>query len=220
MHLVLFLCVFSVPQKSLFIFFKVCILNKKFVESAFYDSFQKSSLSLSLFSLSLSHTHTHSTHTRIQCPAIIEFTRKVIDTSIKIFTNILSVQKVNPILKINQCEDIPNEYIDNNLKTKGINADLVIFPYFDLKSNETFLAYAWPCALDPTTRRPNGGLIAFHPKQFFANRKNSLEYYILLVLHEISHILSFSDYLFEYYTDANYNKNNNKNKPYKFSSNV
>jgi len=73
---------------------------------------------------------------------IIEFTRKVIDTSIKIFTNILSVQKVNPILKINQCEDIPNEYIDNNLKTKGINADLVIFPYFDLKSNETFLAYA------------------------------------------------------------------------------
>jgi len=79
----------------------------------------------------------------------VEFTKKVIDDAIKIFTNILSVKKVNPILKINECDDIPKAYIDNNLKTAGVDADIVIFPYFDLKAEERTEAYAAACVSDP-----------------------------------------------------------------------
>ena len=134
----------------------------------------------------------------------IAFTRQVVDNTIKIFSNILTVQRVNPKLILTECFEIPKTSISNELKTSGIIADIAIIPFFDLAAEKNTEAYAAPCTMDPTTKRPNGGIMAFNPKNFVIDRKNALEYYTLLVLHEINHILCFSSNLFEYFVDSSY----------------
>jgi hypothetical protein len=86
----------------------------------------------------------------------------------------------------------------------GITADIAIIPFFDLAAEKNTEAYAAPCLIDPVTKRPNGGIMAFNPSNFSIDRKNALEYYTLLVLHEINHILCFSSSLFEYFVDSNF----------------
>lgn len=134
----------------------------------------------------------------------VDFTKKVVDNAIKIFSNILSVQRINPKLILTECAEIPKTGINPELKTTGITADIAIIPFFDLAAEKSTEAYAAPCTMDPTTKRPNGGLMAFNPTNFIIDRKNALEYYTMLVLHEINHILCFSSGLFEYYVDSNY----------------
>jgi len=134
----------------------------------------------------------------------IAFTKQVVENTLTIFTNILSIQRVNPKLILTSCADIQSSNINKDLKTTGINADIAIIPFFDIAAEATTEAYAAACAMDPTTKRPNGGIMAFNPKNFIIDRKNALQYYTLLVLHEINHILSFSSELFQYFVDSNY----------------
>lgn len=132
------------------------------------------------------------------------FTKQVVDNTIKIFSNILSVQRINPKLILAECAEIPKTGINTDLQSKGITADIAIIPFFDLAAEKNTEAYAAPCTMDPTTKRPNGGIMAFNPKNFIIDRKNALEYYTMLVLHEINHILCLSGSLFEYFVDSSY----------------
>jgi len=134
----------------------------------------------------------------------IAFTKQVIDASIKIYSNILSVQQINPKLVLTECAEIKSSGINVNLKTTGITADIAIIPMFDLTAEKNTEAYAAPCAVDPTTKRPNGGIMAFNPKNYIIDRQNALQYYTMLVLHEINHILCLSSSLFEYYVDSSF----------------
>lgn len=134
----------------------------------------------------------------------IAFTKQVVENTIKIFSNILSVQRINPKLILTECAEIPSTSLNAQLKSTGVEADIAIIPFFDLTAEKSTEAYAAPCTMDPTTKRPNGGLMAFNPSNFIIDRKNALEYYTLLVLHEINHILCFSSSLFEYFVDSSY----------------
>jgi len=142
----------------------------------------------------------------------VEFTKKVVEKTVEIYSTLLLVKRVNERVKIDQCQEvITSKLIDVKIRTEGISSDIVIFPFFDLIPGESTEAYAGCCGLDPTTSRPNAGLMAFNPYNYNITRRNAFEYYTLLVLHEINHILSFSEGLFEFYTDANYDFINLKN---------
>jgi len=134
----------------------------------------------------------------------VSFVKSVIDNTIKVYTNLLNVQSVNPTLKVTQaCSDIPLSGISNDLQN-GVTADIAIFPFFDKKAGSSTEAYAASCLQDPTTNRPNAGIMALNPEFFKKDRPNALAYYTLLVLHEFNHIFSFSSDLFELFVDSSY----------------
>lgn len=134
----------------------------------------------------------------------VSFFKKVIDNTIAIYSNILTIQKTSSRLIITECNIIPSKNISKDLVSGNNSYDLVIFPYFDVTAEPTTEAYASTCLLDPKSKRPIAGTMAFNPTNFFISRKNSLEYYTMLVLHELNHILSFSVNLFEYFVDSNF----------------
>jgi len=137
----------------------------------------------------------------------VSFTKQVLNNTLAVFANLLMIQRTDPLIKVQSCfEDIPPQYINNQLKTTGISADIVIFPFFDITADELTQAYAAPCSLDPNTFRPIAGEVAFNPKNFIIDRPNALDFYTLLTLHEITHVLSFNSDLFEYFVDSNFKK--------------
>jgi hypothetical protein len=145
---------------------------------------------------------------------MLDYAKRITEHTIKIFENIIMVQKyTSKILKVNEnCDMIPLTKMNPDLTSKGLEGDIVIFPFFDEKAEELTEAYASPCSQHPTNFRPITGLMAFNPKNFKVNFKNAFEYYTLLVLHEINHILSFNSFLFDFFidpiTNAKIGKNN------------
>jgi hypothetical protein len=136
---------------------------------------------------------------------MIDLSKKVTENCMVIFTNLLKVQKsTSKLIKLNEnCDNIALSNMKKELTTNGLEGDIVIFPFFDEKAEEATEAYAAPCSMDPNNNRPIAGLMAFNPKNFKIDMKNAFEYYSLLVLHEINHILAFNSGLFEFFINPN-----------------
>ena len=92
-------------------------------------------------------------------------------------------------------EDFSVKEIPNLIsESKNSDYDLYIVAYFD-SGNRDFLAAAYPILYDSKTKRPVlGGLILKNRYSF--NSKNVVKYLAMLFLHELSHVLAFSNSLF------------------------
>jgi len=133
----------------------------------------------------------------------IELAKKVTENTLNMYRNLLSIKRINKFVKLNDgCGDeLSIEQMSKDLSSTGIETDIVIFPIFVLNAEATTEAYAFPCHMDPTSNRPISGLMAFNPENFKTEIKNAVEYYTMLVVHEINHILSFNLSLFEYFVN-------------------
>ena len=85
-------------------------------------------------------------------------------------------------------------------QSQNIDADVVIYP--EIITLEEFggdyLASAGSCLLDKTNKRPLVGLVSLRADYNFT-KANSFNYLEMLLLHEITHILVFHNYLFDYF---------------------
>ena len=94
-----------------------------------------------------------------------------------------------------------------NIIFKYIDADLILIPkVYYMGSNIDAAAY--PIALNNYDYRPicGGILLGFH---YDFSQLNAQRYLIMLLLHEITHILGFSNYLYDYFQTP-YNLTTNK----------
>lgn len=139
---------------------------------------------------------------------MIDFAKKITEQTVKLFTTLLKIQRSSSNkIKLNEaCGNVELNQMSKDLTTTGIEADIVIIPMFDTTAEASTEAYASPCSLDPNNYRPIVGVMAFNPKNFQVKMKNTIEYYIMLVVHEINHILSFNDTLFDYFINPSTNK--------------
>ncbi len=133
---------------------------------------------------------------------VIAGVKKILADTQTIFQNILGVKRYNTKLRVRSCDQ--NIQISNLVKT-GIDADLVIFPFFDSTlSNTSTEAYATACIISSIDSRPVAGLIGISPK-FSVLKKNWELYYTNLALHELSHVIVFNPNLFEFFRDKSGN---------------
>ena len=136
----------------------------------------------------------------------IAFAKKVIANTFNVYQNLLKVQRVSKSIVIDSCSEFKADKLNKDLTTqgKGIAADLVIIPFFDLVAEQNTEAYAAACSMDPNNFRPIAGVMAFNPQNFIIDRANALQYYTMLVIHEFNHILCFSEGLYEYFIDSSF----------------
>ncbi|CAD8156751.1 unnamed protein product [Paramecium octaurelia] len=115
--------------------------------------------------------------------------------------------KVYPSSKLflsGQCGSVT---IPSSFKNGVTGVDLVLF-VTATTSQDTWVARAGACRLDPTTLRPTAGSLEFNLKYF-----NQLDFsklsegkwfkWIQTTIHEVTHVLGFSSGLFPYYIDPN-----------------
>ena len=97
----------------------------------------------------------------------------------------------NDVMKLCELNKIGKDYPNFLIKN-----DLIIFPQF-LDLGEGTLAAAGPCLIGDTTYRPYGGVLYINNKLDF-DITNSKIYIKNILLHEITHILIFHPFFFQY----------------------
>ena len=101
---------------------------------------------------------------------------------------------IEDIIEICEVYNIGSDY--RNFLVKN---DLIIFPQFvnEYYLGEGVLAAAAPCVIDYSTLRPIGGILYINSELNFGI-ENTEAYVKQLLIHEMTHILVFHPYFFEY----------------------
>ena len=136
-------------------------------------------------------------------PNLIAAAKTIVNKTVAMFSNIIKVKPSTSLLTVslneftsNQSPIVPSQTI----QTKGVAADIIFFPFFDLTAADGTEAYAFCLKQDQTTNRPIAGVFAFTSNLVL--NTNWLEYNTYLVFHEISHIFVFNSELFSSFIDS------------------
>ena len=115
-----------------------------------------------------------------------------------LFSELLQVKRNRNIVIKNpeKCSE-KIKYYNEQIKS-GVDNDIILIPVIDKTLDIVVQAAASACFLNGEDSRPIMGYILINPTLGY-KIKNSKEYFALLFLHEITHILVFSDALFNYY---------------------
>ena len=134
----------------------------------------------------------------------IDNVKAIVKESINFFEKILMVQRLVRKLSIPEpCDALVTKTSPDLLnKDIGVDADLVIFPVFDATAGNSLEAYASSCFLNTGNFRPIAGIIGFSPVNINTKFTNWLNYYNVLVIHEMTHIFVFNSALFKYFKDS------------------
>lgn len=125
--------------------------------------------------------------------------KTVFQNTIKIFESLLKVDNTKTITMSSPTKCNPS-LIDVTAPLTTTK-DLIIFPIINPNLPSGVMASATACFLDSDTYRPIAGFVYLGQSYDFS--KTNAEYYLeMLLLHEITHILVFSENLFKYFPDA------------------
>ena len=116
---------------------------------------------------------------------------------------LINVKRTASPLLIKSCNS--NISISSQVSQIGVTADLVIFPYFDIIYDDSPEAASAVCNVDLSTGRPLAGFIGFK-KDFDFTKINALFDKTVRAMHQLTHILGFSGYMFGSFIDNNGNK--------------
>ena len=134
--------------------------------------------------------------------------KSAFDYANDIFKKILIVKNPNKFsISQNMIDEMDLDFssteVPNLIKISGSSEiDLYIVPYIaDLSDGA--IAAAFPFYLDGKTKRPFLGAVMLN-NYYNLKNTNIIRYLGMLFLHELSHILAFNDYLFEYFQGIKY----------------
>jgi hypothetical protein len=128
--------------------------------------------------------------------------KKILSITKLVYEKLLMVQRFSSLLKIRSCDS--RVLISDAVSTKGVNADLVVFPFVDNKPSGSTQAYASGCVLAGINNRPVAGIIGF-TKNLDPTVGNWMEYFVSLAVHELAHVLVFNPSIFDLFIDADWN---------------
>ena len=125
------------------------------------------------------------------------FLKEAISSTLNLFSELLKVKRTKKISIKNpfECSEYI-KYYDKSIE-KGVDKDIILIPIIDETLGFT-LASATSCFLNHDDHRPIMGFILLN-NNYSMKKKNAKEFLIMLLLHEITHVLVFSDVLFDYF---------------------
>ena len=127
-----------------------------------------------------------------------EYVDEILDalkTAVSMFESILKVQRSDYVAVNQTSPGIGLNVISDAVKT-GVEADIIIFPVFSDKLVDGIEAAASPMYTLPSNKRPFAGVVMLNKKNYDFAKFNSENYLVMLLFHELSHVLAFSDSLF------------------------
>lgn len=113
------------------------------------------------------------------------------------FEQLLRVTRTGNIKIVTDLGEYGITRVSNEVKTNGVDADIVIFPSFNSSLSDGIEAAAAPIVLESNNKgKPIAGVVYLNTKDYNFAKSNSEEYLEMLFFHEVSHILVFSGNLF------------------------
>ena len=131
---------------------------------------------------------------------IIQAVTSILTNAQSLVQSLVSVQQSQSKLIIKECTS--SITISSIVQNEGVDADLILFPFVNTTVTGTTEAYAQVCTVSNLNHRPLAGLIGF-TTSVNTKRVNWLQYFTVLTLHEITHILVFDPQLFYTFIDSN-----------------
>ena len=128
----------------------------------------------------------------------IDFLKSSINETLKLFSELIKVKRSQKIVIPNptKCYSLITDY--NKNITIGVDYDIILYPIIDPTLDEGVEAAASSCFLNKEDKRPIMGFVLLN-QNYSYNKVNAKDYLIMLLLHEITHILVFSNSLYELY---------------------
>jgi len=134
------------------------------------------------------------------------FIKKSIDSTIKVFSELIKVKRTGNLSIKNplRCSQKITKY--HSSITTGIDYDIVLVPIIDPNLEDGVDAAASSCFLG-SDYRPIMGYVLLN-QNYSYKKTNAQQFLTMLLLHEITHVLVFSDDLYSYfqYSDATITK--------------
>ena len=124
----------------------------------------------------------------------INFLKSAIDSTLEIFRNLIKVKRTEKLLFSSPDCYEKIKYYDNQITTTGVDYDIILIPIIDPSLGEGVDAAASACYLN-NDNRPIMGFVLLNEKYSYT-KNNAKDYLTMLLLHEISHVLVFSDSLY------------------------
>ena len=127
----------------------------------------------------------------------INFIKKSIDSTLEVFSNLLKVKRSKKLIfsRPDYCYEITR--YDRSL-VNGVDFDIVLIPIIDPDLGDGVDAAASACYLDGEDHRPVIGYVLLN-QNYVYQKRNAQEFLTMLLLHEITHVLVFSNFLFNYF---------------------
>jgi hypothetical protein len=128
----------------------------------------------------------------------INFIKNSIDSTLEVFSNLIKVKRSKKLIFSQpiKCTKEITRY-DNSL-VKGVDVDIVLIPIIDPDLDDEVDAAASSCYLDGEDQRPVMGFVLLN-QNYGYQKRNAQEFLTMLLLHEITHVLVFSENLFKYF---------------------
>ena len=126
------------------------------------------------------------------------FIKKSIDSTTKVFSELLKVKRSGKI-SISQptgCSRRITRY-DQSI-VNGVDYDIILIPIIDPTLEDGVDAAASACFLSSSDNRPIMGYVLLN-RNYSYKKTNAQQFLTMLLLHEITHVLVFSDDLYSYY---------------------
>ena len=116
---------------------------------------------------------------------------KALNSAANYWSKILKVERLDFKLTKNMFEScMIKKYHENLEENKGIEADLIIFPYFNTLNPSSYVALSDYCAMEGKNLRPIAGTIQINTN-INIGKKNSELFFTQVFMHEFAHIFGF-----------------------------
>ena len=126
--------------------------------------------------------------------AYIQEILDALKSAISMFESILKVQRSSSVSVSTTSPDLGLNVISDAVKA-GVPADIIIFPLFFDGLGVGVEAAATPMHT-LVNGRPCSGVVMLNKKNYNFQKNNAKDYLIMLLFHELTHVLVFSDKLF------------------------
>ena len=126
------------------------------------------------------------------------FLKSAIESTLKIFSELIKVKRTKNLVFKNPAECSDKITYFNNQITTGVDRDIILFPIIDRTLESGVDAAASACYVEPTTYRPTMGFVLLN-QNYAYTKTNAKDFLTMLLLHEITHVLVFSESLYSYF---------------------
>ena len=107
------------------------------------------------------------------------------------WSKIIKVERLNFKLTKNMFDScLINQYNPDLDEAKGIEADLIIFPFFNTLNPSSYYALSDYCVIESKSSRPIGGTIQINTN-INTSKTNSVLFFTQVFMHEMAHIFGF-----------------------------
>jgi len=144
-------------------------------------------------------------YTQLDSQTTVDITKRsivkqVVEATKPMFEKLIMVKRLSTKVAVTVCNN--DLTIISPTVQSGVDADVVIFPIFDFTAGVGVEAASIHCNIDSITNRPTAGVLYYSESAILTDKKNYLDYLVMLSFHELTHLFVFNTSHYQNFIDS------------------